>query len=284
MKILVPTDFSKLSEVAIHYAAKLSKKLNAEIVLLHAVFIDAPPRAQAALKTRQILDAIVDNAVQDFAGITNEIKEEVGDKINISCKIVKGYPVKDVVETFALHNDIDLIIMGTKGASGLKKVLIGSNATSVIGNSSIPVITVPEHARFKNIKHIVYASDMLAVNKEIKILIQFAQLFDSSIHLLHIISPDSKKKIDRIKIKNELVNKYNYPKFSIHISLNDDIKEAIDEYIADIQADMLAMFTHEPTFFEKLFGKSVTREMAFHSWIPMLTFKREILMNDDTLC
>ncbi|OFY84093.1 MAG: hypothetical protein A3F72_19635 [Bacteroidetes bacterium RIFCSPLOWO2_12_FULL_35_15] len=66
MKILLPTDFSKLSKVAVHYAAKLAKKLNAEIVLLHAVFIDAPPRAQAALKINQILEAMVDNAKQDF--------------------------------------------------------------------------------------------------------------------------------------------------------------------------------------------------------------------------
>lgn len=275
MKILVPTDFSKLSKVAIHYASKLAKKLNAEIILLHVVYIDGPPRAQVALKTSQIIDAMVDNAMQDFAELTKEIKQEIGSKINISYKIVAGYPVEDVIDTFARNNNIDLIIMGTKGATGLTKVLIGSNATAVISRSDIPVITVPEFARFKNIKHIVYASDMLAINKELKMLIKFSQLFDSTIHLLHIISPTSKKKNDIIKIKNDLINQYNYQKISVHISLNEDVKDAIDEYIADIGADMLAMFTHKPTFFEKLFGKSVTREMAFHNRIPLLTYKKE---------
>lgn len=276
MKILLPTDFSKLSKVAVLYAAKLAKKLNAEIVLIHAVFINSPPRAQAALKTNQILDAMIDNAKQDFVYLTNEVKQEAGNKIGISYKIVKGYPVEDVIETFAHNNDIDLIIMGTKGASGLIKVLIGSNATAVIGNSNIPVIAVPEHARFNNIKHIVYASDMLALNKEVKTLIQFAQLFDSFIHILHIVSSNSKKKIDKIKIQNDLISKYNYPHISVHVSLNDDIVEAIDEYIADVKADLIAMFTHKPTFFEKLFGKSVTREMAFHSWIPLLAIKKNL--------
>ncbi|MCE9539680.1 MAG: universal stress protein [Bacteroidetes bacterium] len=274
MKILLPTDFSKLSKVAIHYAAEIAKKLNAELVLLHVVFIDAPPRAQAALKTRQILDAMVDNSMQDFIHLTNEIKQDYGEKINISYKIIKSYPVEEVIETFAQHNDIDLIIMGTKGASGLKRVLMGSNAAAVIGNSNIPVIAVPEHARFKHVKHIVYASDLLALNKEMETLIQFARLFDSFIHILNIVSPNSKKKIERIKIKNELINKYNYPKISIHISINDDVEEAIDEYIAEVKADMLAMFNHKPTFFERLFGKSVTREMAFHSWIPLLAIKK----------
>jgi len=276
MKILLPTDFSKLSKVAVVYATKLANKLNAEIILLHVVFIDAPPRAQAALKTNQILDAMIDNAKQDLEYITNEVKQEAGNKIDVSFKIVKGYPVEDVIETFAHNNAIDLVIMGTKGASGLIKVLIGSNATAVIGNSNIPVIAVPEHARFNNIKHIVYASDMLAVNKEIKTLIQFAQLFDSFIHILHIVSPNSKKKIDKLKIQNNLISKYNFPHISVHVSLNDDIVEAIDEYIADVKADLVAMFTHKPTFFEKLFGKSVTREMAFHSWIPLLAIKKKL--------
>lgn len=274
MKILLPTDYSDLSKVAVHYAAKLAQKLGAEIILLHVVYIDAPPRAQVAVKTNQILDAMVDNAMQDFVQLTTEIKQAIRDKIKISFKIIKGHPVEEVVETFAQHNDIDLIIMGTKGASGLKKVLIGSNAAAVIGNSNIPVITVPEHARFKNIKHIVYASDMLAVNKEIKTIIQFAKLFDSSISLLHIVSSNSKKQINKMKIKNDLIRKYNYTKISVHISVNDDVKEAIDEYIADVKADVLAMFTHKPTFFEKVFGKSVTREMAFHSWIPLLAIKK----------
>lgn len=219
---------------------------------------------------------MVENAEQDFLSLINEIKHEVKGKINISYKIVKGYPVENIVDTFALHNDIDLIIMGTKGASGITKVLMGSNATAVISKSDIPVITVPEHARFNNIKHIIYASDMLAVNKEIKTLIPFARLFNSTIHLLHIVSTDSKKKMERSKIKNDLISKYKYPKISVHITVNDDVEEAIDEYITEVKGDMLAMFTHKPTFFEKLFGKSVTRQMAFHSWIPLLAIEKDI--------
>lgn len=274
MKILLPTDFSKLSKNAVHYAAKLAKELNAEIVLLHVVYIDAPPRVQVALKTPRIIDAMIENAIQNFEALVKELRKEVGNKINVSYKIEKGNPIEDVVETFAQHNDIDLIVMGTKGASGLKKVLMGSVATATIRKSSIPVITVPEYARFKKIKQIIYASDMLAVNKEINMLIQFARLFNSSIHLLHIVPPASQKKIDRIRIKNELISKYKYPKIYVHISVNDDVQEAIEEYIADQNADLLAMFTHKPTFFEILFGKSVTREMAFHSRISLLSIKK----------
>ena len=185
-----------------------------------------------------------------------------------------GYPVEDVIETFVQHNNIDLIIMGMKGSSGLKKMLIGSTAAAVMGNSHIPVIIVPEHSPFKTIKNIVYASDMIAISKEIKILVQFAKLFNSSIHVLHIVSTISKKKIDTVRIKSDLISKFKYPHISFKIAMNDDVINAIDKHITDVKADVLAMFTHEPTFFEKLFGKSVTREMAFHSWIPILAIKK----------
>ena len=69
--------------------------------------------------------------------------------------------------------------------------------------------------------------------------------------------------------------KMKYPKITFHVSINDDITEGIDEYVAKIKADMVSMFTHDLTFYEKLFGKSVTRQMAFHTWIPMLTFKKQ---------
>lgn len=274
MKILVPTDFSKLSVIAVRYAVQLAKKVHAEIILLNVVYIDAPPRAQSVLNANRILDAITDCSKNEFICLINEIKRDEGTKLKIDYKIVKGHPVEDVIETFARHNNIDLIIMGTKGASGLKKVLVGSNATAVIGNSSIPVISVPEHARFKGIKDVVYASDLLAADKEVKALIPYAKLFNASIHLLHVIPPSTNKKIDLEKIKNDLISKNNYPRISVHIILNDDINEAIDEYLADSKADMLAMFTHEPTFFERLFGKSVTREMAFQNWIPLFAFKK----------
>ncbi len=274
MKILVPTDFSKLSKVAVLYAAQMAKSLDAEITLLHAVYIEAPPRAQAAMKERQIVDAMVDNAMQDFVQLSNEIKKEVGYVVKVTPQIVKGHPVEDVVVNFAHHNDIDLIIMGTKGASGIKKVLMGSNAAATISRSTIPVITVPEHSRFKPIKNIIYATDMQSLEHEVNSIIPLAELFNATINILHVLSPDSTTKINKAQIKKDIINKYKYPHITVHVSINDDVAEGIDEYIVQAKADMLAMFTRELTFFQKLFGKSITREMAFHTWVPLLAFKK----------
>ena len=274
MKILVPTDFSKSATVAVHYAANLAKHLSADLVLLNVVFINAPPTAMVGFKTKQIEEKIEDNAKQDLILLINELKKEPNAVKNISFKTIVGYPIEDVVDAYAMRNQVDLIIMGTKGASGLTKVLIGSNAAATINKSTIPVITVPVHVRFNGIKQIVHASDLYDTEEEMKILIPLAQLFGAAISIFYVSPISSKRKIDIENIKKDIENKYNFNKLSISISVGDDITDGIDEHVADLKADMLTMFTHELTFFEKLFGKSVTREMAFHTWIPLLSIKK----------
>ncbi len=268
MKILVPTDLSDLSKVAVHYAIKISEVLQAEIILLNILHIDSS-NAQVAVKSHQIIEAIHLKATEDFSRFKEQVDQEIKHKVKISYKIIEGNPLEDAVETFSKENDIRLIIMGTKGAGGLKKILMGSNATAVIGSSSVPVITVPENARFNQIKKIVYASDMLALDEELETLVDFARQFNSAIHLLHILPTDSGNEINS---ENTLKDKY--PSIHVHIANSGNIEEAIDEHIARIQADLLVTFTHDLNFFEKLFGKSITREMAFHSRIPLLALKK----------
>jgi len=272
MKILIPTDFSKLSQVAVHYATKMAHQLEAEIILLHVVYINAPPRAVVSIKVETIENAMVENAKEDGNKIINNLKAEVNGNLNIRFEIIKGAPVEDVVETYANHHNIDLIIMGTKGATGIAKVLIGSNAVAIINKSKIPVITVPEFTRFNQLKSIVYATDMINLQKEFKMIVPLAKLFNATIHILHVVAVNSKKKFDTNSIMEKLLSVYQ--KVVFHISINDNILEGIDEYIANTKSDMLAMFTHNLTFFEKLFGKSATRQMAFHSYTPLYSIKK----------
>jgi len=274
MKILVPTDFSKLSKVAVLYAASLCKKLKGEMILVHAVYFDAPSKGQIEVKMRKIIDTMIENANQDIDALIKEIREQVGAKLNISSQVVEGYTVEDVIESIAKKYKVDFIVVGTKGASGMKKVLMGSNATAVISNSTIPVITVPEFARFNEMKNIVYASDMQSAKKELNSMINFVKSLNATLHVLHILPTETNKKFDSEKLKTELMEQFNYQKIIVAIRKSEDIKEAIEEYMADSRADIIAMFTHKLTFFERLFDKSVTRTMAFHTWVPLLSFRK----------
>jgi nucleotide-binding universal stress UspA family protein len=276
MKIFIPVDFSISSTNAVHYASKLADKLHAEIVLLHVVFMEGPPHA-AMLNTHYVEEVIAASANRDCLQLIQELKAENKD-LHVSHVVIKGYPLAAVIEEYAVTYGCDLIVIGTKGASGVAKVLMGSNAAAVISNSSIPVITVPGQATFKTIKQIVYASDLTAVQPEMKTLLRFARLFDATLHILHIIPPGSAIPADRTKIKQALIARYKYPRITVHYYFHEDVKEGIEEFLLKSKGDLLALFSHKPSFFEKLFGKSVTRELSFHSMTPLLSIRKRTAM------
>lgn len=274
MKILLPTDFSKGSVIPVYYAAKLARKIKAEIILFHAVYVEAMPRASTSFKSGLLMNAMSESALADLEALVAKLKEDVGDDLEVSFQMEVGLPLEAAVETYVAENKIDLIIMGTKGASGLKKMLMGSNTAAVIANSKIPIIAVPEFAYFNNIHKIVYASDLQDVENEIEALLPFARLFDASIHLLHVAPPEAPAPVDSAILEKALIDNYKYPNIAVQILVSDNVIETIDAFIAANGANILAMFTHKPTFFEKLFGQSATREMAFHSNVALLTMKK----------
>lgn len=276
MTILVPTDFSIPSKVAVLYAARLAKKLKADIVLLAVINVNIATDAILDWKKRE--EHMVDTTRHEAEQLIREVKEEIQEEIKIEYRSIMGFPFKDMVENIIVDDGLDLIIMGTKGATGLKKVLIGSNAASVIDNSSVPVLTVPADTIFKPVKKIVYATNMLSITEEIKPLVMFASIFDAVIQVLHVLPGDSSKIIDGKSLVADLIKITNYPKISFHVSRNDNIAEEVDAFVIEKKADMLAMFTHKLDYYEKLFSKSVTRQLAFHAHLPLLTFNKTTLV------
>jgi nucleotide-binding universal stress UspA family protein len=164
--------------------------------------------------------------------------------------------------------------MGTKGATGLRKAVIGSNTASMIAESSIPVLAVPEDASIRTIRNVIYATDLKNLEMELNTLIPYVKQFDCVVHILHIVESGSDIELAEVRIQ-EIVAQSGYNNVVTLVTFSPDIDEAIDHYITLSKADMLAMFTHEPTFFEKVFDQSITRKMAFHSKIPLLAFKNK---------
>ena len=276
MKILTPTDFSKLSKVAVLYAIRLAEKLDAEVVLM--AVINNNSHSHASIHWRKLEEEMVNIAQQDAQQLMTEIKAEMGDRAKVSYEYIVGFPVEEMIENFVVQNGIDMIVMGTKGATGLKKVMMGSNAVAVIDNSSVPVIAVPSETEFKKVKKIMYATDMENIYEEIKTLTMFAELFDAEIDILHVIPADSAKKIDCNKMASDLIIEGKYPKITFHVSKNDHVADEVDAFVVAHEADMLALFTHKLDFYEKLFGRSVTRQLAFHARVPLLTFNKSTIL------
>lgn len=273
VNILVPTDLSDLSKVAVQYAIKITNKLGGTITLLHVINIVQPTRVTMRLRLKALEQELVDIANEDMEKLVKEVSKNLKSLSPIELRIVKGSSFNDTVKRQAKKLRAGLIVMGTRGASGLKKYVLGSNTASVIEVSHIPVLAVPERGDFKNFKNVVYASDLTHLEKELQTLMPYLEQFDSIVHLIHITS--SLKAVSALEKKIDImVKKSGFKNVIVRVIVNKKVDEAIDYYVETKKADLLAMFTHDPTFYEKLFDRSMTRKMAFHSNVPLLAFKQ----------
>jgi nucleotide-binding universal stress UspA family protein len=274
VNILVPTDFSDLSKVAVQYAVKIANKLGGNVTLLHVINITQTVRATMKLRVKSLENDLINYAKEDLENLLNEVSKHVETKQPIKYKVVRGTSFNDTVRKEAKRLRTGLIVMGTRGASGLKKAIVGSNTASIIEISHVPVLAVPEKAQFKSFRNIIYATDLKHLEKELSVLVPYVEPFGSTIHVLHILK--SGKDVDATEDRIEkAVQKTGYKNIVTLVTVDPDIDGAIDQYAAVCKADLLAMFTHELSFYEKLFDKSITRKMAFHSKTPLLAFKQK---------
>jgi nucleotide-binding universal stress UspA family protein len=276
VNILVPTDFSELSKVAINYAVKVGNKLNGNITLLYVVNTVQPTNASMWFKFKSFEKELIKQAKIDFELLIKDASKLNKTNKPIKYKIVRGASFNNTVKKAAKRLRTGLIIMGARGASGLKSVLMGSNTESMIDISHVPVLTVPELAEFKSFKNIVYAIDLKHLDNELKAMLPYAKFFDSNVHMFHVTSSEKNVKAIEEKIYKSTVGKIMYNKFMVKVVVSKKIDAALESYVNEIKADLITTFTHDHSFYDKLFNRSITHKMTFQSNVPLLTFKQRV--------
>ena len=273
VNILVPTDFSELSKIAVQYAFRIVNKLGGSVTLLHVVGTSETVRASMRRQVQSVERELVESAMEDIEKLLKEVSKSVRTIQPVRYKVVKGKSFSETVTKVAKRLRMGLIVMGTKGAGGLRKVVMGSNTTSIIEISHIPVLAVPVKAEFKSFRNIIYATDLKNLEKELKMLVPYVEKFGAVIHLLHVLPNGREVEAMEEKIE-KVLQKLKFENIVTLVLVDRNIDAAIAQYIEVSKADLLAMFTHELSFYEKLFDRSYTRRMAFHSKVPLLAFKQ----------
>jgi nucleotide-binding universal stress UspA family protein len=276
VNILVPTDFSDLSKVSIDFALKLAKEIDGKVTILHVVSIMHATRPSMRSRIEAMEGDLVVLAKEEMDKLMEGLSKNTGLSNSLTARIGKGTSFHDVIKVEVKRIKADLVVMGTRGASGLKKVVLGSNTTTIIETQSIPVpvLVVPELSKFSGFKKIVYATDLKHIDKEIKTLLSLLKRFGSTIHVLNVAASKQKAEEGEAKIKKALA-KADYDKFEVAVVVAKAIDKAVEEYMKTVQGDLLATFTHEHSFYEKLFDRSITRKLAFQSRLPLLAFKQK---------
>ena len=271
-KILVPTDFSDNALKAVAQACEIAKKTNAVIHLLHV----EPTLNMNSVQADSSGNKVVADKSESLDMSLKAIAEVYPD-VKILPFLVGGNVIPSILK-YAENENPDLIVMGTKGASGLKKILIGSVTAGIIGKTNFPVLTVPASYELQKPEAIVFATNQFEKDEALlKNFVNLANLFSIPVHVIVFKDIDANEDADFI-YNEEQLNYYlrflkeTFPRtaFKGEILEGSDFESAIDAYCINNAAGMIAMVTYPKSFLEKFFFKSVTKNMAFHSTIPIL--------------
>lgn len=269
--ILVPTDFSIPADDAIHYAVKLAKVLNASIILYHSFIPFESGFYPLAQSNKENLET-AKNLTARLATIKNHILKSNKD-VPVEVQVDRG-PECTRINEFCKKNKIDLIVMGTKGASGIKEALIGSFTADVMTNTPCMVLAIPLKCKFKMPKKITYLSNYRSNEiRAIKTLVELNTIFQADINILHIDDKEdtakSEKKFNKYKIKME-TNITDTPLSFQHIAGNKIPRDSILATLND-KTDLLVISPiKRKGIWKGLFHKSITKTIAYHSQIPLL--------------
>jgi len=271
-RILVPTDFSEHAEDALKVAAQIAKRNNSEIIILH--MLELPHQANDA-----ILGGISIPESMLFMKKANEMLDEVSARpylegIEVTEIVKMDKPIHGIIQISKDH-DVDLIVMGSHGSSGVEELLIGSNTEKVVRNSEIPVLVIKENISNFNATNIVFASDFSEeAKKPFEKLLNFAKFFDSKIHLVNICTPNSFKPTHVAeKAINEFVDQFSITNYTAQTYNDTNIEKGIINFSNKINADIIGMCTHGRTGFAHFFNGSISEGLVNHAVKPVITLK-----------
>ena len=207
--ILVPSDFSGNATSALRYAILLSRQLKTSLIVFHCSHISA--YALTAASTEEQMSLLIK---QDEKDKLEKLQEQVNkaykyldiNKIPTSTKCLVEYNPMVVENTIdiAQQYNADLIIMGTHGATGIKKFFFGSNTSIMISKSPVPVLAVPDNYKFVPWQSIVFSSDLQNLAQELNNLIPFAKGSKAALEILYL---DYGIDLDDTKTKNTIPKK-----------------------------------------------------------------------------
>ncbi len=272
-RILVPVDFSIQSENALKTAAYYGKTYNYEIVAVHMLELStAMVNNSNTTKETVLYLKLAEKRFNEF--LDQDFLKDV--KVT---PILKHYKVFTELNTLYKEEKIDLVMMGSKGATGFKEFLIGSNAQKVIRHSNIPVLVIKDKALDQGFKKAIFACDFtedsIGPYKRIK---EFCDFINLDVKMLYVNTP-GKSFLSSQEMRTTVKGFFDQAKNNSH-HIDDvcyvsdySIEAGITNYAKSYDADIIIMTTHGRSGFSQIFDHSVTEDVVNHVNIPVISFK-----------
>lgn len=275
-KILVPTDFSPNSKNALHIAAEIAAKNGAAIELLHAnvATIYSMPLSEYAIAEDYGTDQEYDeSAARALEKMKFELYENPAfAKLKVDIRVEEGY-LHSCIRNVAAEDGVDLVVMGTKGASGVQEFLVGSNTEKVIRTAPCPVLAIPEGIKNFELKMVLLPSTLKDDQKSIfRYLAAWQKKFGFNVKVLYLNNPAGFPTDGSAEArKNRLSEAAGLVKPEVIAAMGSFFEDSTILSVADqYDVDMIAMATHQRHGLSHVFFGSITENTVNHSNIPVL--------------
>ncbi|NJB72172.1 nucleotide-binding universal stress UspA family protein [Saonia flava] len=273
--ILLPTDFSPNAWNAIFTALKLYANISCKFYLLHTYEPKTKNLVGQRSSTRSgiIYDSMDKESKGELEEVLGYINENHSNP-NHSFEVISiQNDLARTIKDFVHEKDLDMIVMGTKGATGAKKIFMGSNTVKVIKTvDNCPIIAIPDSFNFQSLKTIVLPSDYTYFfdKNSFSELIELVKLWQSKILIFHVAQEFNLTEEQEVnkKILKERLKDLNY---SFHkVTLKSTVTKEIINYSKENNADMVVLVHSKHTFMEKLNQEPVISKIGFTSTAPLL--------------
>lgn len=283
-RILVPTDFSEQAGYAMDLACQIAHNTSIEVVAMHVLdytgLFDFSAGSTAyplmgnpaGLELDQkFLESLYQNAEEKFTQFLSSYKKE---GVMITKKIKIGSAFHYITEEVK-EEKTDLVIMGSKGASGFEEVLIGSNTEKVVRHAKCPVLTVKTKVNIKNVKDIVFATNFKEEDSHVaEELKKLQQVFNAKLHLVRVNTPTNFETNRTIFAHADIfIKENNISNYTINIYSDKVEEDGIIFFAQDINADLIALATHGRSGLLHLLSGSIAEDVVNHAKRPVWTFR-----------
>lgn len=275
--ILLPTDFSDNSRKAIEYALQLFKNEICNFYIMHALdsLASAPSTGVTSKRASQaIYDSRVNASKDDLDKLLKKVQDYSNNpKHTFETKLVNGSLVS-AVQAFAETTEVEIAVIGNKGANALQKATFGSNAAQLILKLSCPIIAVPDTVNTNGMTEIGFATDysIEKIGNGLNLLKEIALSNKAKLAVVNVVNKSSGP-IPDLNLKREVLEKaFNPLKLEYYTITDVPVEVGIKVFCESRKIDMLALITKKRSFFQKLTTKSHSKAISHNLHVPLLVF------------
>tara|TARA_R110000822_G_scaffold6359_2_gene26979 strand:- start:231 stop:1070 length:840 start_codon:yes stop_codon:yes gene_type:complete len=269
-RILCPTDFSKNAQNAIEYAVKLFKNETCVFYILNTY--NAEPYTMELAIARD-LEEFRKKSIGGLRVILEWLSHDDNSRNHEFHVVSECGNLLDIIKTMVDKQDIEMVVMGTQGATNSRIEIFGSQTVLAMEEiRNCPVLAIPSKTIYKEIKEIVFPTDYRTTFKrrEFQYLVDIAKMSNSSIVVLNVVNKNESLDEDQVNNKNLLKDYFEDLDYSFHTLKNKDIQAAINSFIESRGSDMVSFINRRHSFFGMILSRPMVKNLNYHTGIPVL--------------